>query len=152
MNEIFERREQWYYTYTEWLKEAARRLEQTGASSTCPCCGYPTLCERGAFDICILCDWEDDGQDDANADEVWGGLNKDYSLSEARRNYRRHDTMFRISDRVAYERHSQRLPAKRRLVEVYERMLKSYGHTQFYIEFVELKIEEAVLISQIRGT
>lgn len=53
----------------------------------CPCCGYPTLDERGAYDICVLCNWEDDGQDDPYADEVWGGPNADYSLTEARNNY-----------------------------------------------------------------
>ncbi len=31
---------------------------------TCPGCGFPTLEERGAFEICIICSWEDDGQDD----------------------------------------------------------------------------------------
>ncbi|WP_253907628.1 CPCC family cysteine-rich protein [Bacillus sp. WMMC1349] len=39
----------------------------------CPCCGFPTIEERRIFEICELCNWEDDGQDDPNADEVWGG-------------------------------------------------------------------------------
>lgn len=26
----------------------------------CPCCGYYTLPERGGFDICEVCFWEDD--------------------------------------------------------------------------------------------
>jgi hypothetical protein len=26
----------------------------------CPCCGYMTLDERGMFDICVVCFWEDD--------------------------------------------------------------------------------------------
>lgn len=34
------------------------------AVQTCPGCGFPTLAERGAFEICIICSWEDDGQDD----------------------------------------------------------------------------------------
>ncbi|WP_218025583.1 CPCC family cysteine-rich protein [Capsulimonas corticalis] len=38
----------------------------------CPCCGYPTLPRRGWQDICGLCSWHDDGQDDPHADEVWG--------------------------------------------------------------------------------
>lgn len=54
----------------------------------CPCCGYPTLDERAAYDICVLCNWEDDGQDDPNADEVWGGPNAGYSLTEARKNFK----------------------------------------------------------------
>ena len=27
----------------------------------CPCCGYLTLDERGTFEICPVCFWEDDG-------------------------------------------------------------------------------------------
>ncbi|MFD2115605.1 CPCC family cysteine-rich protein [Paenibacillus yanchengensis] len=50
----------------------------------CPCCGYPTLEERRNWEICSLCNWEDDGQDDPHADQVWGGPNQDYSLTEAR--------------------------------------------------------------------
>jgi hypothetical protein len=47
-----------------------------------------TLRERGAFEICLVCGWEDDGQDDADADVVRGGPNGDVSLTEARRNFR----------------------------------------------------------------
>lgn len=53
----------------------------------CPCCGFLTLEERGNFDICPLCRWEDDGQNDPYADEVWGGPNGDCSLTEARKNF-----------------------------------------------------------------
>ncbi|MDR2212525.1 MAG: hydrolase [Pseudomonadales bacterium] len=53
----------------------------------CPCCGYPTLDEMGSYDICELCGWEDSGQGDANADEVRGGPNSGYSLTEARQNF-----------------------------------------------------------------
>lgn len=31
---------------------------------TCPGCGFPTLPARGEFDICEVCSWQDDGQDD----------------------------------------------------------------------------------------
>jgi len=54
----------------------------------CPCCGHLTLTERGAFEMCPVCWWEDDGQDDADADVVRGGPNGDLSLSRARANYR----------------------------------------------------------------
>jgi hypothetical protein len=37
----------------------------------CPCCKYLTLENKGEFEICILCDWEDDGQDDPYADEIF---------------------------------------------------------------------------------
>ena len=54
----------------------------------CPCCRCLTLRARGAFEICLVCAWEDDGQDDADADVVRGGPNGDISLTEARRNFR----------------------------------------------------------------
>ena len=31
---------------------------------TCPGCGYPTITERGDYEICKVCNWEDDGYDD----------------------------------------------------------------------------------------
>ena len=61
-----------------------------GPRFTCPCCGYPTLDERSGYDICVLCHWEDDGQDDDSADAVWGGPNGWLSLSEARRRFQTH--------------------------------------------------------------
>ena len=60
----------------------------------CPCCGYPTLSELAAYEICELCNWEDDGQSEAEADDVWGGPNSDYSLSEARENFKRFRVMY----------------------------------------------------------
>jgi hypothetical protein len=40
-------------------------------------------------EICEVCYWEDDGQDDHDAEVVRGGPNGGLSLSEARANYRR---------------------------------------------------------------
>jgi hypothetical protein len=54
----------------------------------CLCCGYVTLRERAAFEVCPVCLWEDDGQSDADADEVRGGPNADLSLTAARANFR----------------------------------------------------------------
>lgn len=51
---------------------------------TCPSCGYPTLNERGGYEICTICDWEDDNQDNETADEIWGGPNSNLSLTESR--------------------------------------------------------------------
>jgi hypothetical protein len=53
----------------------------------CPCCGFLTLRERGGFEICDVCFWEDDGQDDHDADLVRGGPNRGLSLLQARRNF-----------------------------------------------------------------
>ncbi|MEV7340617.1 CPCC family cysteine-rich protein [Streptomyces sp. NPDC093544] len=53
----------------------------------CPCCGFITLAERGTFETCDICYWEDDGQDEHDADEVRGGPNHDLSLRQAQRNF-----------------------------------------------------------------
>jgi len=53
----------------------------------CPCCGFITLAERGAYEICQVCFWEDDGQDEHDADEIRGGPNRRLSLREARRSF-----------------------------------------------------------------
>ncbi|WP_230686426.1 CPCC family cysteine-rich protein [Catellatospora vulcania] len=55
----------------------------------CPCCGYLTLEWRGYHQICHVCFWQDDGQDDHDADEEYGGANGRLSLTEARRNFAR---------------------------------------------------------------
>ena len=60
----------------------------------CPCCGFPTLTEPGGFDICSVCWWQDDGQNDHNADRVLGGPNGAYSLSKARENFTLHGHMY----------------------------------------------------------
>ena len=44
--------------------------------------------QRAGYEVCPVCFWEDDGQDDHDADEVRGGPNSDLSLTQARRNYR----------------------------------------------------------------
>jgi hypothetical protein len=64
----------------------------------CPCCYYPTLSGRNSYEVCGLCDWEDDGQDDDDADNIAGGPNKDYSLTEARNNFKEYLTMYRPED------------------------------------------------------
>ena len=53
----------------------------------CPCCGFKTLSERGDYEICAVCFWEDDGQDDDDADDVLGGPNGSLSLTVGRANY-----------------------------------------------------------------
>ena len=79
--------------FTNVTKEPAA----DGSFYRCPCCGSRTLRERGVFEMCPVCWWEDDGQDDHDADEVRGGPNGVFSLSQARQNYRQfgtYDTRF----------------------------------------------------------
>jgi hypothetical protein len=54
----------------------------------CPCCGYKTLLERAGDEICAVCFWHDDGQDDRDADVVRGGPNYELSLTQARSNFK----------------------------------------------------------------
>lgn len=50
----------------------------------CPCCGFRTLAEaeRGSYDLCEICDWEDDGVQYRDPD-YRGGANRE-SLNKAR--------------------------------------------------------------------
>lgn len=60
----------------------------------CPCCGYPTLTAQNEWEICILCHWEDDGQDDSSANQILGGPNGKYSLTMARKNFEKYLIMY----------------------------------------------------------
>lgn len=55
------------------------------ALETCPCCGYRSLRERGVFEICRVCFWEDDGT--TEPDRVSGPNHM--TLGEARLNIQR---------------------------------------------------------------
>jgi hypothetical protein len=68
-------------------REIVGQLVVIPGRERCPCCGFRTLRERGGYEICKVCFWEDDGQDEADADELRGGPNGDLSLSQARANY-----------------------------------------------------------------
>jgi len=59
----------------------------TTVHEACPCCGHASIGERGNYDICRVCWWEDDGQDNVDASEVLGGPNYHLSLSQGRLNY-----------------------------------------------------------------
>lgn len=72
----------WFHAYVDRLNAQPKDLPLR-----CPCCFCRTLDERGGFDICPVCFWEDDGQDDHDADVVRGGPNGGLSLSDARANY-----------------------------------------------------------------
>ena len=81
------RRQGWLERYCEQLDNSVRRGPDPPHLLACPCCRHLTLRERGAFEICSVCSWEDDGQDDQDADIVRGGPNGALSLTQARANY-----------------------------------------------------------------
>jgi len=63
------------------------RPKKKGVTYQCPCCSHRTLSERGGYEICPVCFWEDDGQDDGDANKIRGGPNGKLSLTQARLNY-----------------------------------------------------------------
>ena len=96
----------WLQYYIEEFKSAPGKtsFKKFGRYFLCPCCYLPTLKSRQDYNICVLCDWEDDGQDDHNADKVLGGPNRDYSLTEARQNFKQYLTMYRPADAYDFSR------------------------------------------------
>lgn len=63
--------------------------EEPVKSYRCPCCGYKTLLGRGNYEICKVCFWEDDGQDEPDADIALGGPNGSLSLRDAQANFKK---------------------------------------------------------------
>ncbi len=59
----------WYVQQVEERKDWAMYRNRY----LCPCCFMPTLNARAAYDVCKICDWEDDGQDSDDADIIRGG-------------------------------------------------------------------------------
>ncbi len=52
----------------------------------CPCCGYKSLTNRGEYDICMVCYWEDDG---TTRDEDDSAANK-MTLASAKENFKKY--------------------------------------------------------------
>ncbi len=78
----------WFEWYVDRVANHSVSAEpREGIRYRCPCCGCRTLPERGGYDICPVCFWEDDGQDDEDADTVRGGPNGRLSLTQARANF-----------------------------------------------------------------
>ena len=105
--------------------------------NTCPACGYLTLEERCSWEICLLCFWEDDGQDDFDADKIFGGPNGEYSLT----NYR--IKFFDEFENFKNENENSELVKKLKILDDY-----IFSNEQ-NIQKVELQIEK--IIANISG-
>ncbi|GHT87538.1 hypothetical protein AGMMS49543_23860 [Betaproteobacteria bacterium] len=121
------------------------------ARMNCPCCGYPTLPERNAYEICELCNWEDDGQDEENAEEVCGGPNSDYSLAEARKNFKLYRVMYapERDQRITGRDSPLEYDTKGRLMAAFESML---GGEQVSRAELEAEIERLERLLQDETT
>ncbi|MBY5991324.1 CPCC family cysteine-rich protein [Ferrimonas balearica] len=113
----------WFYRYCQ-LASQEKDWPQYRERFLCPCCTMPTLSERARYEICPICFWEDDGQDSDDADEVRGGPNHDYSLSEARTNFARHHTMYRPGDGHHFEREQKAMPMKKALFNAFAQAME----------------------------
>ena len=80
----FVTRRAYFEDYADTIEQLPPSMVKFGVRATCPCCGYPTLRERGMDEICDLCRWEDDGQDDRDAEVVRHGPNRNWSLTAGR--------------------------------------------------------------------
>ena len=96
----------------------------------CPICDYPTIGEPGGYEICPVCDWEDDGT--CQLDDT-SGPNGPYTVREARANFQAYGTMYRPSHREAFadsvsRRH--RKHAYMALVDAYRR--ERFVHASYF--------------------
>jgi hypothetical protein len=66
------------------MSESTAAAQGGVRKEACPCCGFLTLDERGEFEICPVCNWEDDGSD-SEADSPPG---RELTLAAARENFR----------------------------------------------------------------
>lgn len=85
MKESFGVRNSWLQTR---LREVGETVEIVGEPETmveCRCCGSLSLHERGAYEICPVCFWEDDGLQDL--DRVSGPNHM--TLREGKENFKR---------------------------------------------------------------
>src|SRR5438067_2429244 len=69
------------------LTKVIKPRSADGSLYRCACCGRLTLQERGAEEVCHICFWQDEGQDDPFASDVWAASNGKLSLTQARQNF-----------------------------------------------------------------
>jgi hypothetical protein len=112
----------------------------------CPCCGYPTLPELNSYEICELCNWEDDGQDDETAQEVWGGPNSNYSLSEARKNFKLYRVMYEPGrdQRITGQDSKLEYETKGQLMAAFDELLSSNKNNHAAINAEIQRLEEVL--------
>src|SRR5688572_12660004 len=84
ISQILNRREYFDRAFPPLVGSDYRKDISFNLSNSCPSCGYLAIEERCTWDICRFCFWEDDGQDNHDANKIFGGPNSDYSLTAHR--------------------------------------------------------------------
>jgi hypothetical protein len=67
-------------------QRAIERRPKRGQWFLCPCCHFYTIGEAGNWEICEICNWEDDPYQDAKPDST-SGPNGGICLIEAQANF-----------------------------------------------------------------
>jgi len=113
-------------------------------TESCPCCGFLTLESKAILELCDICYWEDDGQDNHNADFLIGGPNLSYTLSESRANFENDGTMYdRDKDKESFWLHTRKNNFKINLIkEFYEVLSNPKKFNQDYFHKLKSKIKE----------
>ena len=62
-----------------------KKVKPRGDELQCPCCDFFTLSEKGGYEICLICFWEDDGIDLTELDRHSGPNH--ITLREGRLNF-----------------------------------------------------------------
>lgn len=127
MKKSFWERRRFFGIYSTGPNAQAGGEQSNEVTYACPCCGYPTLRALGEFDICSLCCWEDDGQDDADADLVRGGPNQSFSLVEARENFERYLVKYppELDTRIGGPDSEREKEAKLVIIAAYDQMMEA---------------------------
>lgn len=128
--EKYEKRNQWFKFYVESVSKQ-KEWQMFKGRFICPCCKMPTLEERTIYDICSICFWEDDGQDSDDADNIRGGPNGSYSLTEARSNFEKYFTMYRPEDKRPFERESKTRTERTILYNAYKKAIATDSDIDF---------------------
>jgi Cysteine-rich CPCC len=129
MKKSFWERQRFFEVYSPGLTAHAGSEQSNEVRYACPCCGYPTLESLSEFEICYLCSWEDDGQNNADADLVRGGPNQSFSLVEARENFERYQVKYppELDTRFEGPDSEKEKKAKQAIIAAYDRMMDAPG-------------------------
>jgi hypothetical protein len=86
---FFKFRDQYKGYRNDYLERQTGLQISTGKPTrleACPCCGWRTIEKRYDFEICTVCWWEDDGQDNDQTESMIGSPNDGLSITNARLN------------------------------------------------------------------
>ena len=124
---------QQFSNFNQAMNSATVSIARDGEHFSCPCCGYNTLDSRGHYDVCYLCDWEDDGTDGGHG----FGPNHGFSLQNARANFAQHPVVYEPSKDPRFGGPDSELAqaAKRKIIAAFE-AIKITGDKDHIVEML----------------